>query len=356
MMHALAWHRRFGGAAMRKLAPLCFLLAAITASLVVGASHPAQAALPGANGKLAFTSDRDGNTEIYVMNADGTGPTRLTNNPAAIMVPRLVARGENRLHQRSGRQHRDLRDERRRQRPDQPHQQHGGRHYAPWSPDGRKIAFTSERDGNPEIYVMNADGSAQTRLTNNTALDEAPDWSPDGTKIAFASNRDGNAEIYVMNADGSGQTNLTNHTTAFDIPDWSPDGAKIAFRSNRDGRSDAIYVMNAVDGDGAAMGTTYQAHIRLERRCHPAWSPDGKKIAFTSDRVGNYQIHVMDADGSDQTNLTGNSSQNYGPDWQPLWGRPEWEARIHERRDGTGDLREECRRQPPDQPHQRPGG
>jgi len=103
-----------------------------------------------------------------------------------------------------------------------------------------KIAFGSLRDGNQEVYVMNADGSGQTNLTNNTADDGVPAWSPDGSKIAFASLRDGNpgnaAEIYVMKADGSGQTRLTNNLAEDHSPSWSPGGTQIAFRSNRDGK------------------------------------------------------------------------------------------------------------------------
>ena len=92
-----------------------------------------------------------------------------------------------------------------------------------WSPDGAKIAFISERDGNFEIYVMNANGSGQTNLTNNAAYDSQPAWSPDGAKIAFTSERDGNGETYVMNADGSGQTNLTNYPRLDGYPAWSPE-------------------------------------------------------------------------------------------------------------------------------------
>src|SRR5207248_3000848 len=107
------------------------------------------------------------------------------------------------------------------------------------APSGRpaagQIAFTSGRDGNDEIYVMNADGSGQVNLTNNPALDQVPAWSPDGSKIAFTSGRDGNDEIYVMNADGSSQVNLTNTPGYDEVPLWSPDGTKIVFLSDRDG-------------------------------------------------------------------------------------------------------------------------
>lgn len=115
-----------------------------------------------------------------------------------------------------------------------------------WSPDGKRIAFFSNRDGNEEIYVMNTDGSGQTNLTNNPAHDFFPSWSPDSKMIVFESYRDGNTEIYFMNTDGSGQTNLTNNPADDSASSWSPDGKMIAFGSNRDGNIE-IYVMNADD-------------------------------------------------------------------------------------------------------------
>ena len=91
-----------------------------------------------------------------------------------------------------------------------------------WSPDGTKIAFQSDRDGNTNIYVMNTDGTGQVSLTNSPANDSSSTWSPDGTKIAFQSDRDGNSEIYVMNFDGSGQSRLTNNAATDGDPAWSP--------------------------------------------------------------------------------------------------------------------------------------
>jgi WD40-like Beta Propeller Repeat len=163
----------------RATASLPFALALLAALVLLIAPPPAQAAFPGANGKIAFYTDRDGNNEIYTMNPDGSAPTRLTNNPAFDALPH-------------------------------------------WSPDGTKIAFETDRDGNVEIYTMNADGTNQTRLTNNPAVDELPDWAPDGTKIAFDTNRDGNQEIYTMNADGSSQTRLTNNPAVDQDPNWQP--------------------------------------------------------------------------------------------------------------------------------------
>jgi len=116
-----------------------------------------------------------------------------------------------------------------------------------WSPVAvdSKIAFSAMHDSQLEVYVMNADGSKQTRLTNNEADDYLLSWSPDGSKIAFSSNRDGNWEIYVMNADGSNQRRLTNNPAADETPSWSPDGSKIAFVSLREGGGTGIYIMNA---------------------------------------------------------------------------------------------------------------
>ena len=181
-----------------------------------------------------------------------------------------------------------------------------------WSPDGTKIAFTSQRDGNDEIYVMNADGTGQTRLTNNAAGDYDPAWSPDGTKIAFQSYRDSNGEIYVMNANGTVQANATLNDAADDShPAWSTDGTKIAFTSHRDVYR-AIYVMTAT-GTGQTRLTNNPAG-----ESHPTWSPDGTKIAFASYRDGNTDIYVMNADGTgNTTRLTTNDDVDTEPAWRP---------------------------------------
>ncbi len=214
------------------------------------------AASPAANGKIAFDTNRDGNPEVYVMNADGSEQTNLTNNPARDWSPA-------------------------------------------WSPDGTKIAFQTDRDGNYEVYLMTAGGTGLADLTNNAAVDFLPAWSPDGTKIAFVSNRDGNEEVYVMNADGTGQTDLTNNAALDYAPAWSPDGTKIAFQTDRDGNYE-VYVMNA-NGTGQTDLTSNAAADRS-----PAWSPDGTKIAFATERAGAEEIYVMAPDGSDPTDPTNN--------------------------------------------------
>jgi Tol biopolymer transport system component/predicted Ser/Thr protein kinase len=179
----------------------------------------------------------------------------------------------------------------------------------PASSSGR-IVFTSKRDGNEEIYLMNGDGSGQTNLTINPASDAAPVWSPDGSEIAFVSNRDGDWEIYVMNADGSQQTRLTNDPGPDSQLAWSPDGSEIAFVSGRDGNHE-IYTMNA-DGSDQARLTNDPAED-----WGPVWSPDGSHIGFASSRDGNQEVYLMKGDGSQQTNLTNDPGPDAGLSWSP---------------------------------------
>ena len=179
-----------------------------------------------------------------------------------------------------------------------------------WSPDGSRIAFRSERDGNFDVYVMNADGTDLVRLTNNPGYDGSASWSPDGQKIAFATYRDDKADIYVMEADGSDPVNLTNDWGFDDLPVWSPDGTRIAFQSYRDGNYE-IYVMNA-DGSNLVNLTNHLASDTT-----PSWSPDGTRIAFRSQRDGHREVYVMNADGSNLVNLTNHPAEDATPVWSP---------------------------------------
>ena len=254
-----------------------------------------------AQAQIVFSSNRDGHVhprlgwptyEIYVMDADGGNQQNLTNDPNDDSSPS-------------------------------------------WSPDGKRIAFESNRDGHfnmpgglpaYEIYVMDADGGNQQNLTNDPNDDWAPSWSPDGKRIVFNSNRDGNRdgnrnnyEIYVMDADGGNQQRLTDNDFYDTHPSWSPDGERIAFASRRDGHfigeagiSTEIYVM---DADG---GNEQRLTNNRKSDWSPSWSPDGERIAFASDRKGddvNYEIYVMDADGKNQQRLTNNRGDDGAPSW-----------------------------------------
>ena len=163
---------------------------------------------------------------------------------------------------------------------------------------------------------MNADGSNQVKLTSavGSEFNESPKWSPDGSKIVFTSNRSATGsdkEIYVMNADSTNQTALTNNTALDFRPDWSPDGSKIAFHTNRDAGNFEIYVMNA-DGSNQTRITNNPA---LDAA--PSWSPDGTKLAFVSSRDSNDEIYTMNADGSNPVRLTFNTVQDEAPSWNP---------------------------------------
>jgi hypothetical protein len=174
-----------------------------------------------------------------------------------------------------------------------------------------KIAFASDRDGNFEIYVMDADGGGQIRLTENPAEDYSPAWSPDGSRLAFVSTRDGNAEIYAMNADGTGQVRLTSNTAGDLSPVWKPDGSQIGFISNRDG-NDEIYLM-APDGSNQTNFTKNPADDSSF-----SFSPDGALIAFSSTREdAQFEIYRMNADGTAVTRLTFAEGDDINPNCSP---------------------------------------
>ncbi len=183
-----------------------------------------------------------------------------------------------------------------------------------WSPDGARIAFHSSQEWGFEIYVMNADGSDVTRLTDNKAPDVEPSWSPDGRRIVFKSSSDsvlvGWLTIYAMDADGSNVTQLTDRLGWEDVPSWSPDGRHIAFASYVRGNHE-LYILD-IDRADVTRLTANRADDK-----NPSWSPDGQHIAFTSDREGDFGIYVMDVDGSDVTRLTVNRSDEMNPSWSP---------------------------------------
>ena len=171
-----------------------------------------------------------------------------------------------------------------------------------------KIAFSSTRHKDSEIYVMDSDGRNHVRLTINPARDYDPSWSPNGDRIAFVSNRDKKVDqIYVMDSDGRNLMGLTNDS-AHQEPAWSPTGEKIVYVRNRGGHQ--VWVM---DADGGNQTQLTQIHKNL----HPAWSSDGRRIAFVSVRPGETGIYAMDKNGNNQERITQHMVIPGHPSWSP---------------------------------------
>jgi Tol biopolymer transport system component len=215
--------------------------------------------------KIAFSARAGGNDEIHVMNADGSNLLRLTNDSASDRYPS-------------------------------------------WSPDGTKLVYASHPNGGDwEIYTMNADGTNKRFLTNNTVDDLYPAWSPDGRKIAFSRKTSDDFDIFTMNANGSGSQRLLNRDSDDFDPAWSPDGTRLLFTAV-DGNSN-IFVIN-IDGTGLRALTTNRADDE-----QADWSPDGSQIIFRSTRSGSGDLYIMNANGSNQVQLSYTPSGEEAPSW-----------------------------------------
>jgi TolB protein len=305
---------------------------------------------------IAFVSTRDDPagslrvaSEIYLMDGDGTNPRRLTKNTDGDAFPALSPDGKKIVFDST----------RLRAEGDPPNasmlflMNSDGSEQRPlrkgssgtWSPDGRMIAFHASASGtgkpikpdpgaatsDSDIFVMNVqdvleNAAAAKNVTNNpAAIDDDPDWSPDGLKIVFTSHavtddplNSATAEIYVINADGSGNpTRLTSNAEEERAPNWSPDGSRIAFMCRRGGRDFEICLMN-MDGTGQVQLTD-----NTVADLTPSWSPDGAKIAFHRpvDGQGRFQIWLMNADGTGQVQLTNPPGINAFPNWGEVRGR-----------------------------------
>lgn len=264
------------------------------------------------DGKIAFYSVRSGRDDIYIMNADGSDVELVTKGGYGGKCPDLSPDGSRMVFVslRDGNSELFLMDlaagtERRLTNSPSVERQPA------WSPDGRRIAFQSNRDGNYEIYTMDAEGADWQRLTFSDAEELWPHWSPDGDKIAFNSFRDGNWEIYIVNTEGSDLRRLTNTPDIYETGgSWSPDGMRIAFRSGPPRQFQGnIHLIN-IDGTGEIELTDFDG---VEE--NPVWSPNGGKIIFQSMMSGNFELYVIDADGSNLRNLTQNSAHDYWPSW-----------------------------------------
>ena len=199
-----------------------------------------------------------------------------------------------------------------------------------WSPNGNWIACvysTPDDNWNYDVWILrlrngrrmgpyrfeelgDGDGINSLRLTKHRSQDESPSWSPDGRRIAWSSNRTGNYDIFVMDRDGGNKKNLTNHPKEDKDPEWQPPwGERIAFASDRDGDSE-IYLMDTNGGNVKQL--TKNVFVWDG---HPTWSPSGKKIAFSTNRDRNNEIYVMNSDGNNPVNLTNHPAKEKNPAW-----------------------------------------
>ncbi|MFC1563511.1 PKD domain-containing protein [candidate division KSB1 bacterium] len=273
-----------------------------------------------AGDQISFHANRDGNVEIYAIGSDGSNPVNLTNNPGNDYNPDYGGQEVVQNEAIAFESNRDGNYEIYIMKPDGSNQirltfsNGSNTRYPDWSPDGSKIAYVNDQSGNWDIWTMNADGSNNTRLTFTSYHDIFPVWSPDGSKLLYFNYQYGHTDIFVMNADGSGITRLTgavgirgwNHD-----PEWSPDGSKIIFRSDYGGNSE-LWVMNADGSDQINITNT-----RDKGEYHPSWSPVNNRIVYNANlNTGNHDLYVMNADGSGKTNLTNSSGwTDGGPDW-----------------------------------------
>lgn len=196
----------------------------------------------------------------------------------------------------------------------------GNDYQAAWSPDGGSLVFDSDRDGDREIFALQLADGTITQLTKIPARDVMPAWSPDGREIAFVSDRDGTPQVWVMARDGSAARRVTHGLPKGGIlrPMWSPDGAHVAFAAEDETtKRRRIYI---VDQDGANLRPVTPPGDAA----NPAWSPDGKRLVFdasTNDNDdssrGEWELWVVNMDGTDRHRLTNNSVNDWGPSWSP---------------------------------------
>lgn len=285
----------------------------------------ARAAFPGSNGVIAWThpTGLSSDSEVFVIRPDGSGARPLTTNDQNDFFPAWSPNGRAVAYESSSSIDVDIHvldaGGERNLTNDPGHADR----YPAWSPDGQRLVFSRQSPftGLGPLFLIGSDGTGATRLTTSGSVNEDPSWSPEGTLIAFISDRSGNRDIWTVRPDGTG---LRQVTTTPDIQeahvDWSPDGTRVGYDACRSATfpcpgTTPDYEILTADPDGTNR-TVITDVPGIDN--NPAWSPDGTKIAFRSDRTGFTQIWVMDADGANPTQVTtGTFEGGVDPAWQP---------------------------------------
>jgi TolB protein len=263
--------------------------------------------------QLAFVSDKNGNKEIYLMEADGSRKRAVTKNGQINLFPAWSRDGEQLLYTSYLSGYSDLWTVSRGSRPggrliDLPHEKYRGI----FGPADGQVTIVMNDNGNTDLFVGREDGRGLRRLTRSRAIDVSPTWSPDGKQLAFASDRTGTLQLYIRNGSSNEIRRLTFRGDYNSSPAWSPTGEWITYAA-RTGNNFDLYLIDPETG----YTTPLMIHPRSDE--HPVWSPDGRKVAFTSNRRGRKDIYVVDVDGRNLRRLTdgfGNCSNPAWSGWQ----------------------------------------
>ncbi len=266
--------------------------------------------------EITFVTERTGQREVFVMDADGTNARAATNSPTIKSFPGWLPGGEAIIYTsytKSG--HSGLfMTSRGRVRPgllfpqvlpDSP------KYRGVFSPTGSRLAIVASTPGSTDIYTIRRNGADLRKLTRPGSIEVGPSWSPDGRHIAFVSDRSGSPQVYTMDSDGNNTRRLTFESSYATSPAWSPDGRWIAYESRVEGQFD-IWI---IDPTGK-INLPVIAHRRSDES--PSWSPDGRKLAFCSNRRGRYDIYVVDVNGEQLQRLSENQGANLSPAWGPF--------------------------------------